>query len=94
MSKRKTHEQFIEEMKLKNPSIDILSKYVKNDEKIKCKCLIDGHIWEVVPRNLITGNGCPKCSVINRGLKKRKTHEEFVKEMKQKNLFVNSKITT
>ena len=82
---KKTHEQFVKEMKVKNPKIEILGEYINNATKIKCKCLIEGNIWEVTPRNLISGNGCPKCADINRVNKKRKSHEQYIKEVKIKN---------
>lgn len=38
ISKRKTHEEFIEELHNKNQNIEVLGKYTKNKEKILCKC--------------------------------------------------------
>lgn len=46
-----------------NNNIEILSdKYVNVFAYLKCKCLIDGHIWESNFHNLNTNkNGCPEC---------------------------------
>lgn len=45
-----------------NPTIEILSgKYENANKKLKCKCLIDNHIWEVTWGKLSVGRGCPKC---------------------------------
>ena len=79
--RKKTHEKFIEEMKNKNPNIEILGTYVGAQTKIKCKCLIDGYIWDVKPANLLSGRGCPKC----KANKLKKTHKEFIEELKAKN---------
>lgn len=45
-----------------NPNIEILSdEYVGSGEKLKCKCLIDGYVWEPTWDNLKQGKGCHKC---------------------------------
>lgn len=58
---RKTHEQFIEEMSIINPNIEIISEYTTSDCKVSCKCLTGNHIWETTPHALLEGHGCPKC---------------------------------
>lgn len=75
MGKRKTHEEFIEEMKIKNPDIKILGEYKGNRHKIKCQCL-EGHTWDTLALIILNGHGCPKCGGVY-----RRTHEEFIKEM-------------
>lgn len=74
-------ESFRLKIKELNPNIDVIGEYVNAHEKIRCKCLLDGHIWDTAPTHLLhTGRGCPKC---NGGV--RKTHEEFIKQVKQIN---------
>ena len=79
MPKKKTHEEFVEEMKIKNPNIKILGKYINSNTKIKCKCKVDGYTWDTRPADILRGTRCPKCS------NNIRTHEEFIKEMKIKN---------
>ena len=56
-------DEFIEELKLKNSDIEVLGQYKNNYTKIKCRCKIDGHIWEVRPSDLLIKDiGCPKCN--------------------------------
>lgn len=76
MPKRKTHEQFIKEISQINPKIEILGKYINNNTKIKCRCIIDFYEWEATPHNLLQHIGCPTC-----GGTKKKTHEEFCDEL-------------
>lgn len=78
---RKTHKQFIEELKSINPNIGILTEYTVNDKKVKCKCLIDGFEWDATPHSLLGGHGCPECY---RKRENRRTNEEFVSELKAK----------
>ena len=77
---KKTHKEFINELKEINDDIEILGEYVNNRTKIKCKCKIDGYEWKTTPNHLLHGQGCPKCS-----RHARKTTEEFINELKQIN---------
>ena len=85
MSKRKTHEEFVNEMKEVNPNIDILGEYVNSKEKILCKCKIDNNEWCATPTNLLRGRGCPVCGrkLVNKN--RKKSHDDFVNEMSNKN---------
>lgn len=78
---RKTHEQFISQMQEINPNIEILSKYEKDNIKVKCKCRICGFEWSATPSNLLCGKGCKQCHFKRLSKIKMKPHEEFVKEL-------------
>lgn len=58
---RKTKEQFVNELKEVNPFIEVIGEYINTDTKIKCRCLNDGNVWDVLPHQLLRGVGCPKC---------------------------------
>ena len=60
--RRKTSEQFEIELKLVNPKIKLISKYVKSTEKVGCRCVVCGHEWLALPSNLLKGKGCPVCA--------------------------------
>jgi len=62
----------------------VLSEYNGSEEKILLKhntCLNE---FYMTPNNFIQGQRCPKCAVILKGLKRRKTHEEFVNDINKK----------
>lgn len=59
---RRTHKDFIEEMKSINPNIRIITDYKGVHSKVKCRCNIDGCIWLATPHNLLHGTGCPICN--------------------------------
>ena len=82
---RKTTEEFINELKEVNGDIEVLGEYVNNKTKIKVKCRVDGYIWEMTPKHLLHKHGCPKCYNDKRGDDLRKTHEQFVNELKAVN---------
>ena len=83
-----THEEFMEKFYVKNKNaenIEILGEYKGSHTKIKCKCKKDGYEWEIRPNDLLRGQGCPKCGIKSRVEKQSKTHEEFIKEIKEIN---------
>lgn len=82
MAKKKSHEEFVNELNIKNPNIKVLSKYVNVSTKIMVKCMICENEWMVTPGSLLNGTGCPKCANKNKSNKQRKTKEQFIEEMK------------
>ena len=78
--KKKTHDEFIENLFVVNPKVDVLEKYVNAKTKIKIKCKKCNQVWSATPSNLLNGYGCPNCY----GTPK-KTNEQFIKELKEKN---------
>lgn len=62
MCKKLTLPIIKERLLIINPNIEILSnEYLNNSAKLKCKCLIDNHIWSPTWGTLQTKEGCPKC---------------------------------
>ncbi len=84
---RKDHQKFVEEMKTKNPLIEISGQYVNAHTKILCKCKEHGE-WKAQPSHLLNGTGCPKCGDVRTANAKRKSHERFSKEINK----INDKI--
>lgn len=96
MAKRKTHEEFVEQLnKIHGENVYIpLGEYKGANTKIKIRhnC---GYEWEATPNSLLRGQGCPKCAG-----NIKKTTEEFKKEIYDKygneyeilGEYVNSKI--
>jgi len=65
MSKRLTHEEFLEKFHQKNEksqNIIVEEKYVNNNTKLRCNCKVCGFKWYVTPTSLFNGCGCPRCS--------------------------------
>lgn len=85
MARRKTHEEFINELNIKNPNIEVLGKYINAHIKIKCKCKICGCIWDSIPNNLLRDRGCPECGKVKCSKSRTRTHEQFVNELKNIN---------
>ena len=80
MPKKKTHGEYVEELKVVNPDIEVVGIYVGANIKILHRCLKDGHEWLATPHNILRGRGCPKCA----GHIQR-THEMYVNDVSKIN---------
>lgn len=78
---RKTHEQFISQMRKVNENIEILTEYEKDNIKVKCKCKLCGFEWDSTPSNLLQGKGCKQCHFNKLKDMQTKSHEQFVSEL-------------
>lgn len=64
-----------------NKGVKIIGDYVDTKHRCTAKCMKCGHEWHPVVRDIIDGSGCPKC--YDSWTFKRKTREQFIKEMKE-----------
>lgn len=64
-----------------NKHIKILSKYEKDNIKVKCRCMICGFEWMSVPSNLLQGKGCRQCHFAKLRQLKIKSHERFIEDL-------------
>ena len=58
---RKSHEIFVDEAKIANPMIEILSTYITHSEKVSCRCTICGYEWKTSARSILEGRQCKRC---------------------------------
>ena len=85
MNKKKTTEEFIEEIKKLLPDSDLdfsETVYVNKRTKVKLICPIHGE-FEKLPTNILKGQGCPKCGWNRINDSRRVTTEEFINRSKQ-----------
>ncbi|MGU8679077.1 hypothetical protein ACV3Q3_13040 [Clostridium perfringens] len=81
--KKKTHEEFVQEVKEKyGDDYKVLGEYKSTNSKIlirhnNIKC--NFYEWYIKPSHLLRGHGCPKCAGVV-----KKTTEEFKKEIYDK----------
>lgn len=76
MPKKKTHNEYVVEVAIKNKNIEVVEKYISANTKITHRCLIDGYKWDATPANILSGFGCPKCSG-----RFRRTHNDYIEEV-------------
>lgn len=80
--REKSDEDFKKEMYEKFPYIDILTKYKNATSKLKCKCLKCGYEWNTNANNLKGQKyGCAKCANKRIWDSRRKTTDDFKKEI-------------
>ena len=87
--KKKTHEEYVAEVTIKNPNIEVIGQYIDAKTKIMHHCLQHDIFWEITPDGILTGRGCKKCKSEKIRNKNNKTHEQYVKELKE----INSNIS-
>ena len=76
---RKTHEEFVKEVKdLVGNEYTVLGKYINSTTKILIRHNKCGNEYLVAPTKFKQGRRCPICVRLNM----RRTHKEFVKEVK------------
>ena len=79
----RTTSDFVKMMEEINPDIEIIGEYTGARNTIKCRCKIDGHEWEPIVYNLLSGFGCPICGSRNAGLLRRTPPEEKMERLKK-----------
>ena len=88
MPRKKTLEEFKEQMILLKPEIDIIGDYLGDTKYIRCKCKQCQHEWDATPHNLIhhPSTKCPKCASITRGIHKTESsNKNFIERMSKIN---------
>lgn len=86
LRRRKTNEQFVKELSIALPTVTPLEEYVRCKDKINVKCNKCGNIWASEPSSLVNGNGCKKCAMKYVQNLKIKTHEEFLEDIRNRNI--------
>lgn len=85
---RKSHTQYVEDLSKININIEPIEDYINTDTAILHKCRVCNHIWPIKPNHTLAGHGCPMCGFKTNADAKRKTHDDYVKEL----LMINSDI--
>ena len=58
---KKTHEEYVAELSIKNPTVEVVEKYITAKTKIMHHCLIHDVYWKTEPRLVLSGHGCSEC---------------------------------
>lgn len=85
---RKTHEQFLDELKEKGIKHIPLEKYIDARTAIKFKCGDCGHVWDVRPDNIFSGKGCPECKKMKAIKALAMTDDEFIDKVAKANPYI------
>lgn len=86
MPKKKTNEEFLQELNAINNSITVLDDYINVGTKINFQCKVCNNIWKTTPGKILYyKHGCPKCGYAKMGKARRTSNEDFVKKLKEVN---------
>lgn len=88
MSRKKTHEEYVEELRIKNPTVEVIGEYVNGKTKITHHCLIHDVYWDAMPANILKGQGCKKCMKEKISSHLSKSHQQYVADLAIANPFV------
>lgn len=81
MAQKKTREEYVSELKIKNPTTILIGEYMGATHKTMHRCLLHNIDWEIAPTNALKGNGCIKCWKERKSKSLQKTHEQYVNEV-------------
>ena len=62
MPVKKTQEQYVKEVGIKNPTIEVDDIYVGANTSIWHKCKVCGYRWKSQPNHILEGHICPVCA--------------------------------
>lgn len=79
--KKKTHEEYVAELKIKNPTVEVIGKYVGAKTKIEHHCLLHNVYWNMNPTDALKGSGCELCRREKINKFHQKTHEQYIIEL-------------
>ena len=72
------HQEFINRLRISNPTISLVGEYINYTIPVSVICNLCNYSWYTRPNNIMRGRKCPKCG-------RFKKHEEFAKELLEKN---------
>lgn len=88
LSRKKTHEEYVKELKYENNNIEAIDEYNGAHNKIKHRCKICETTWETTPTLALKGISCPKCKIKKLSEMYSKTHEQYVHEVNILNPYI------
>lgn len=83
--KKKTHEEYVNEVAIKNPNVEVIGEYVNTNTKITHRCLIHNTTWDTTPTRVLQGVGCEMCRKDKFRQIRCKTHEQYIQEVAECN---------
>ena len=81
----KSQNDYIKELQVKNPKLEVAGEYVNANTPIPHRCRLHGIVWNISPAGALAGHGCNECRSEKFRKILGKTHEDYVKELSTKN---------
>lgn len=84
MPRKKTQEEFVNELKQTHPNLKVVGEYIGDKEYVNVHCTIHNYTFPTKPNWLHHGSNCKKCYNDRRGEKLRKPIEKLRQEMSER----------
>ena len=83
--RKKTHEEYVEELKIKNPDVEVIGTYAGLHASIEHHCLKHDVYWNTAPSRVLKGCGCEECR--KEKFRKRRciAHEHYISMVNEVN---------
>lgn len=81
MSKRKTTEEYKQELAIKNPNLEVIGDYINNHTSISHRCKKHNIIYDTAPNQALNMCGCRQCANEKISNKLSKKHKQYVVEV-------------
>lgn len=85
INQTRTHEQYLEEVAIKNPNIEVIGTYITARTAIEHRCKKHNVVWNTSPYSILRGVGCYKCSSEKIRNKLVKSDSQYINELKEIN---------
>jgi hypothetical protein len=85
MARKITKEEYVVQLKIKNPKLELLGDYTNNHTKTPHRCNIHNIVWDIDPNHALRGHGCRECALEGQRNKRRKSEKQYVEELSKKN---------
>lgn len=83
--KKKTHEEYVVELAINNPDIEVIEQYIDANTPIMHHCKKHDVYWKAKPSNVRRGRGCKECKKEKYRNSVAKSHEEYVRQVGEVN---------
>lgn len=83
--KQKTHEEYVAELAINNPDIEVIERYIDASTPIMHHCKKHDVYWKASPSNVRRGRGCIECKHEKYRNSSLKSHEEYVEQVRAVN---------
>lgn len=84
-SLRKNHQQYVEDLLIYNPNVEVVDEYINSNTPILHRCKIHNRLWIAYPYNVLEGKGCPDCRSDKIREKFIWSHDDYLRELADKN---------
>ena len=85
MAQKKTREEYVSELGIKNPNLELIGDYIDANTKTPHRCKKHNVAWDISPSGALSGYGCKQCLKEKIRNKARKSEENYIKELAIKN---------